>query len=78
MGEGNTMTGIELERILVLQKQNLSQRAMASVIGRSKTVIDLVHIERNIILADQKNITSVEQTDSVRSQEELKLIFKLV
>ena len=72
------MTGIELERILVLQKQNLSQRAMASVIGRSKTVIDLVHIERNIILADQKNITSVEQTDSVRSQEELKLIFKLV
>ena len=39
MDIGKTLTGIERGRIVELYKQYLSQRVIASEIGRSKTVI---------------------------------------
>ena len=38
MGKGRTLTGIARGRILKLYKQILSQRVIASKIGRSKVV----------------------------------------
>ena len=53
-----TLTGIERERILERHMQNLSQRVIASVIGRRNGSCELLerlmHVERKTILACQR------------------------